>query len=60
VLPHGFVRAHRQALVRLDGVRSVTSNDAGDLVAVLACGTKVPIARRRRAEFTAALKRRVV
>jgi two-component system LytT family response regulator len=31
VTPHGFVRAHRRALVRLDGVRALQPNDAGDV-----------------------------
>jgi two-component system LytT family response regulator len=53
---HGFVRAHRQALVRMDGVRAVQSTDAGDSVALLACGAKIRISRRRRAAFAAAVR----
>jgi two-component system LytT family response regulator len=53
--PHGFARAHRQALVRLDGVRALRV-EASDLVAVLACGTNVPVSRRRRAAFSAAVR----
>ncbi len=56
VTPHGFARAHRQALVRLDGVRAVTALDGGELVAQLACGARVRVSRRRRASFSAALK----
>jgi two-component system LytT family response regulator len=56
VTPHGFVRAHRRALVRLDGVRALQPNDAGDVVAVLACGARVPVSRRRRAAFSAAVR----
>ena len=52
---HGFVRAHRQALVRVGGVRALRA-DAGETIAVLACGTSVPVSRRRRAAFSAALR----
>ncbi|OLC80369.1 MAG: hypothetical protein AUH72_11895 [Acidobacteria bacterium 13_1_40CM_4_65_8] len=54
---HGFVRAHRRALVRLGGVRELSWTGAGALVAVLGCGTKIPISRRQRATFTAAVRR---
>jgi two-component system LytT family response regulator len=53
---HGFARAHRQALVRIDGVRALHTNDDGDVTAVLASGAKVPVSRRRRAAFAAAVK----
>jgi two-component system LytT family response regulator len=56
VAAHGFARAHRQALVRVDGVRALQSNDAGDVTAVLACGARVPVSRRRRAAFSAAIR----
>jgi two-component system LytT family response regulator len=52
----GFARAHRQALVRLAGVRAVESTPAGELIAVLGCGARVPVSRRRRAGFAAALR----
>jgi two-component system LytT family response regulator len=52
---HGFVRAHRQALVRIGGVRALRA-EAGETIAVLACGTSVPVSRRRRAAFSAALR----
>jgi len=52
---HGFVRAHRQALVRVGGVRALRA-EAGETIAVLACGTRVPVSRRRRAAFSAALR----
>jgi two-component system LytT family response regulator len=52
---HGFVRAHRQALVRVGGVRALRA-DAGETIAVLACGTSVPVSRRRRAAFSAAVR----
>lgn len=54
---HGFARAHRQALVRVDGVRALETNDDGDVTAVLASGAKIPVSRRRRAAFSAAIKR---
>jgi two-component system LytT family response regulator len=52
---HGFVRAHRQALVRIGGVRALRA-DAGETIAVLSCGTSVPVSRRRRAAFSAAVR----
>ena len=56
VRARGFVRAHRRALIRLDGVRELAWTRAGDLVAVLASGAKIPVSRRRRAAFSAAVK----
>ena len=53
---HGFVRAHRRALVRLDGVKELTRTRAGALTALLESGVRVPISRRRSASFTAALR----
>jgi two-component system LytT family response regulator len=52
----GFVRAHRKALVRLDGVRELRTEAAG-LMAKLDCGASIPISRRRRREFTAAVRK---
>jgi two-component system LytT family response regulator len=60
VRTHGFVRAHRRALVRLGGVRELTWTDAGALVAVLGCGMRIPVSRRQRATFTAAVRSQVV
>jgi two-component system LytT family response regulator len=60
VCEHGFVRAHRQALVRLDGVRALLTTDTGDTTAVLATGARVPVSRRRRAAFAAAIRQRGV
>jgi two-component system LytT family response regulator len=54
VRAHGFARAHRQALVRLDAVRALRTAPA--FVAVLACGASVPVSRRRRAAFSAAVR----
>lgn len=56
VRPRGFERAHRRALIRVDGVRELAWTKAGDLVAVLHSGARVPISRRRRAAFAAAVR----
>ncbi|MGE5835476.1 MAG: LytR/AlgR family response regulator transcription factor, partial [Acidobacteriota bacterium] len=56
--PRGFERAHRRALIRVDGVRELAWTKSGDLVAVLQSGARVPISRRRRAAFAAAVKAR--
>ena len=54
---HGFIRAHRRALVRLDGVRDLTRDRSGALVAALDCGARIPVSRRRSAAFAAAVRR---
>ena len=56
VAPHGFARAHRRALVRVDAVREISTSGQGNLIATLASGTRVPVSRRRRSEFTAAVR----
>lgn len=53
---HGFIRAHRGALVRLDGVRELTRNRAGALEVVLSCGVRMPVSRRRSAAFAQAVR----
>jgi two-component system LytT family response regulator len=53
---HGFIRAHRQAIVRLQAVRRLAPTPDGDLIAVLSSGAEIPIARRRRAAFAAAVR----
>ena len=58
IAAHGFLRAHRQALVRIDRVRELKSTEEDGLIAVLASGTRIPIARRRRAEFASAIRKR--
>jgi two-component system LytT family response regulator len=58
VCVHGFARAHRKALIRVAGVKELRSDDSGDVTAVLSCGATVPVARRRRAEFAAAVRSR--
>lgn len=55
---HGFIRAHRRALVRLGGVRQLMRTRAGALIAVLESGVKVPVSRRRSACFGTALRNR--
>ena len=52
----GFARAHRQALVRTTAVRALQDGENGELVAVLANGARIPISRRRRASFAAAVR----
>lgn len=56
VARHGFLRAHRHALVRVSGVRALRRSRGGDLAALLACGAIVPIARRRRKHFASAVR----
>jgi two-component system LytT family response regulator len=53
---HGFLRAHRRALVRLESVRELTRDRAGVLTAVLGSGARIPVSRRRSAGFAAALR----
>jgi two-component system, LytTR family, response regulator len=52
----GFLRPHRQALVRVGAIRELVSSRDGDLIAVLGTGQRVPIARRRRRAFTLAVR----
>ncbi len=54
---HGFIRAHQRALVRPDGVRELTRDGAGAMVATLDCGARIPVSRRRSAAFAAAVRR---
>jgi two-component system LytT family response regulator len=56
VTGHGFARAHRGALVRLGGVRELRPGGGRGLVAVLGCGARVSVSRRRRASFVAAVR----
>lgn len=55
---HGFVRAHRRAVVRIGSVRELRWTDTGVPVAVLGSGTTIAVSRRRRAAFAAALRSR--
>lgn len=54
----GFVRAHRRALVRLDAVQRLISAESVETVAVLTSGARIPVSRRRRAAFAAAVRSR--
>ncbi|OFW12056.1 MAG: hypothetical protein A3H96_06375 [Acidobacteria bacterium RIFCSPLOWO2_02_FULL_67_36] len=56
VQTHGFLRAHRRALVRLGAVRTLTWDGDSGLVAVLASGARIPVSRRRRTAFAAAVR----
>ena len=56
VQQHGFVRAHRRVLVRLDAVRELRRTRTGALFAILESGVKVPISRRRVGSFNAAVR----
>lgn len=58
LLPQGFQRAHRRAIVRLEAVRRLETQPDGELTAHLASGAEVPISRRRRAAFAAAVRGR--
>ena len=55
---HGFARAHRRALVRVEAAREVSVTAAGRVFASLTSGARVPISRRRRAAFMAAVRTR--
>lgn len=56
VVRHGFARAHRRALVRVNGVRALQKQSGGELVALLASGAKVSVSRRKRASFVSAVR----
>ncbi len=46
--PSVFCRVHRSAIVRLDRVSRLETNESGEYEAVLADGTRLPISRRHR------------
>lgn len=52
---HGYIRTHRQFLVRIDAIRKLVRAD-DDVIAVLASGKRVPVSRRRRAAVAAAVR----
>jgi two-component system LytT family response regulator len=54
--PHGFERAHRQALVRLAAVRRLVASRDGGTVLVLESGVRIPVSRRRRAAIARAVR----
>jgi two-component system LytT family response regulator len=47
--PASFVRVHRSAIINLDRLKEIVSDSSGDGVILLADGTKVRLARSRRA-----------
>lgn len=49
--PHGFVRVHRSALVRLSFIRELRPRSHGDMVVVLKSGESLPLPRGRRSEL---------
>jgi two-component system LytT family response regulator len=55
---HGFLRAHRGALVRLDAIRELRRTRAGAFFAILNSGVRVPVSRRRSAGFSNAVRER--
>jgi two-component system, LytTR family, response regulator len=55
VRPHGFVRAHRRALVPVGAIRELKWTD-GELVVVLSNGVEIQVSRRRRAAIAAAVR----
>ena len=56
VRAQGFVRAHRRAIVRIAAVRELRSHADGGLIAELACGVSIPVSRRQRVAFAAAVR----
>jgi two-component system LytT family response regulator len=60
VRPHGFVRVHRQALVPLAGVTALQVAADGTMLALLGSGVQIPVSRRRRAAFAAAVRSRAL
>lgn len=56
VAADGFCRAHRKALIRVAGVRELRRTSDGLLLAILANGVRIPVSRRRRSAFAAAVR----
>jgi two-component system LytT family response regulator len=54
--PHGFLRAHRRALIRLGAIHELVGSADDGMLAVLARGVRIPISRRRRAAFASAVR----
>lgn len=54
--PSGFVRAHRQALVRVSAIREFTRGGEGEGTLRLASGARVPVSRRRVAAVRRAMR----
>lgn len=53
---HGFVRVHRQAIVRVAAVRKIVRSADDDVLVVLTSGHRIRVARRRRAALLAAVR----
>ncbi|MEM8932065.1 MAG: LytTR family DNA-binding domain-containing protein [Acidobacteriota bacterium] len=53
----GFRRVHRNALVRTDAIRALTSHGPGRITALLDDGTEIPVSRRRAHALRARLDR---
>jgi len=47
--PTSFVRVHRSAIINIDRLREIVADSSGDGIVVLTDGTKVRMARSRRA-----------
>jgi two-component system LytT family response regulator len=56
VSPHGFMRVHRGAIVRVAAVRALVAGQGGGDIAELASGARVPVARRRKAALAVAVR----
>lgn len=54
---HGFVRAHRRALVQQRKVREFMRDQRGTLIATLTSGARIRVSRRRTAAFKAFVER---
>jgi two-component system LytT family response regulator len=53
---HGFIRAHRRALVPISLVRELKWTSAGEMIVVLDSGVRIEVSRRRRAAVVAAVR----
>lgn len=53
---HGFLRVHRQALIRLGAVRKLVKTDDDGLIATLTSGARIPVSRRKRAVLIKAVR----
>jgi two-component system, LytTR family, response regulator len=58
VSAEGFLRAHRNALVRVSGVRELFVERGGALYVVIEGGKSIRVSRRRRAAFAMAIRSR--
>jgi len=56
VSAHGFVRVHRQAIVRVAAVRKLVRSAEDELMVVITSGHRIRVSRRRRAALVAAVR----